>query len=247
MNQKTSTYHISVFQNDIAPIVLMVGSPTRAEDYAHKLLKNPKLVCNIRLINMWTGTYNDKPVTITSHGMGFSSMGIYAHELFNFFGVEKIIRLGTCATYKKDINIGEIIIGNNYFTYSKFGEGYEVDPEIGIAASYNLLKIIDNQFKKDKLKYHVGGIYSSEWFYAPAFKNQGVKTGSIIDKKIQEKEIIGKEMESYVLQLIANYYNKEAITIATVLTNITTNKFTKSDEYVDVLPMAKSVLKALFD
>ncbi len=247
MNKKISTYHISIFENEIASTVLMVGNPLRAEEYAKKLLKDPKLVCNIRLINMWTGTYNNHKVTITSHGMGFSSMGIYAHELYNFFGVKRIVRLGTCATYQKEIKIGEILVGSKYYTYSRFGEGYGVDPEAAIAASPNLLKIVENQFKKDNLKYHVGAIYSSEWFYAPALKNQGVKEGTIVDQKIKEEEIIGKEMESYVLQLIANYYHKEAITVATVLTNIGTNTYSKADDHIDVLPMAKSVLKALFD
>ncbi len=247
MKKITNTYHINVNKDEIAPTVLMVGDPARAKYFANKLLEDPKLVCNIRLINMWTGTYKGNLVTITSHGMGFPSIGIYAHELFNFFNVERIIRLGTCATYKKEINPGDIIIGNKYYTYSRFGEGYGVDPLKPSLANPNLFKTIENNFKKKNLNYHVGALYSSEWFYAPIFKNQGVKSNSPIEEKVASGEIIGQDMESYALQTIANYFNKEAITLVMVLTNLVLNTEEEKNNPATILPMGKNVLEALFD
>lgn len=242
-----ATHHILAEAGEIADTVIMVGDPVRAEKFANMYLDNPRLICNIRLINIWTGKYKGNDVTIMAHGMGFSSIGIYVHELFEFFNVERIVRLGSAATYDANIKQGDIIIGNKYWTYSTYGEGYGVDPDEPINASEDLIKQFENVFQNEKnINYKVGGIYASEWFYAPAFFGEGVKKDSNIAKLIESKEIIGKEMEGYVLQLIANHFGKQAITVVTVIDNLTTKEFSSADNKISTDKMGEIALKALW-
>ncbi len=241
-----ATHHIKAKKSEISKTVLMMGDPERAKSYAQKYLTNPKLICNIRGINIWTGKYNDQTVTIMGHGMGMSSIAIYAHELFEFFDVERIIRLGSSASYSKEISQGDIVIGDKYYTYSLIGEGYGIDPTKPINASENLVDIFENGFKKEKQRYFKGGVYSSMWFYAPEFHGEGVKKDSIIEKEIKNKGIIVKEMECYILQVIANYFNKEAITIVTVIDNLATKEFSSANNKVSVNKMGELALKFLF-
>ncbi len=241
-----STHHIQANKDDIAKTVLMMGDPLRAKEYANKYLKNPKLICNIRGINIWTGEYNNNKITIMGHGMGMSSIAIYAHELFEFFDVERIVRLGSSAGYSKDLKQGDIVVGNSYYTYSLIGEGYGMDINEPLDATKNLVKLFEDELIKNKVRFKVGSIYSSLWFYAPNFKGEGIKAGSIIEKKVQDGTIIAKEMESYILQAIAKYFKKEAITVVTIIDNLATKEFSSASNKVDTSLMGEIALKALF-
>ncbi len=241
-----ATHHIKANKDDIAKTVLMMGDPLRAKDYAEKHLKNAKLICDIRGINIWTGEYNNQKVTIMGHGMGMSSIAIYAHELFEFFDVDRIIRLGSSASYKPDLKQGDIVVGDKYYTYSLIGEGYGVNPEEPVFATKSLINLFEQELINNNARYQTGGIYSSLWFYAPSFTGEGIKQGTMVDKAVKSGDIIAKEMESYILQVIANHFKKEAITVVTIIDNLATKEFSSALNKVDTSLMGEIALKALF-
>ena len=122
-----ATAHNKANPGEIAKTVLMSGDPLRIKAIAEKYLDNPKLVNDIRNIYAYTGTYKGTEITLMAHGMGIPSMGIYAYELFKFYDVEKIIRLGSCGAYSQDLNLLDIILVNNSYTESNFS--YELNNE----------------------------------------------------------------------------------------------------------------------
>jgi len=244
--KEIATHHIKAKKSDISKTVLMMGDPIRAKNYALKHLEDPKLVCDIRAINIWTGTYNNHKVTIMGHGIGMSSIAIYAHELFEFYDVDRIIRLGSSASYLKDISLGDIVIGDKYYTYSLMGEGYGMNSNEPIDASRELVSLFEDTLKEEKVKHFKGGVYSSLWFYAPSFSGEGVKKNSNIDKAIKNGDIIIKEMESYILQVIANHFKKQAITVVTVIDNLNTKEFSSAKNKISTDKMGEIALKALF-
>ncbi len=241
-----ATHHIKANKEDIAKTVLMMGDPLRAKSYASNYLEDAKLICDIRGINIWTGKYNNKDVTIMGHGMGMSSIAIYAHELFEFFDVDRIIRLGSSASYSKEIKLGGIVVGDKYYTYSRIGEGYGIENDEPAHATSELVKLFEDELTKTNTPFKTGGIYSSLWFYAPSFKGEGIKKGSLIDNEVKNGNIIVKEMESYILQVIANHFNKQAITIVTIIDNLATKEFSSELNKVDTFLMGEIALKALF-
>ncbi len=241
-----ATHHIKANKEDISKIVFMMGDPLRAKAFAERHLEGAKLICDIRGINIWTGNYNGNKLTVMGHGMGMSSIAIYAHELFEFFDVDTIVRLGSSATYMEDIKQGDIIVGDNYYTYSLIGEGYGLDPELPIQATPRLVEMFKIALEEDGARHSIGGVYSSEWFYAPAFFGEGIKRGSKVEEALNEGKIIGKEMESYILQAIANHFNKEAITVVTVIDNLKTKEFSSADNKISTDKMGEIALKALF-
>ncbi len=246
-NNSFATHHIKANKGDIASTVFMMGDPLRAKQFANDHLENARLICDIRGINIWSGEYNGQPLTVMGHGMGMSSMAIYAHELFEFFGVEKIVRLGSSASYTENLNQGDIIVGDKYWTYSRFSEGYGVDSNEPALASNELVEKFRAALEEDgTVNFGIGGIYTSNWFYAPSFFGEGIKKGSTVDEKLNSNEIIGKEMEGYALQVIANHFNKQAITVVTVIDNLKTKQFSSADDKVDTSKMGMVALKAIF-
>ncbi len=243
--ERHATHHIKAEAGEIASTVIMMGDPLRARQFANDYLEDARLICDIRSINIWTGNYNGKTITVMGHGMGFSSLAIYVHELYEFYDVETIIRLGSCASYDKDLGRGDIIIGDKYWTYSRFSEGYGIDPEEPIEATSSLVEKFEKALENEDVNWKTGGVYSSMWFYAPNFFGEGVKQGSVVAEKIEKGEIIGKEMESYALQVIANHFNKEAITVITVIDNLTTKDFSSADDKVDTTKMLTIALKVI--
>lgn len=243
-----ATHHIKANAGEISDTVIMMGDPLRAKKFASDWLEDAKLICDIRGINIWSGNYNGNFVTVMGHGMGISSVAIYTHELFEFFDVERVIRLGSCASYVEDLNRGDIIIGDKYYTYSTFAEGYGQDANAPIGASESLVKAFKDALDNDgTTNYKTGGVYSSEWFYAPSFFGEGVKKGTEVEKGIEDGSIIGKEMESHAVQTIANHFNKEAITVLTVIDNLKTKDYSSADDKVSTDKMGEIALKALFN
>ena len=110
------TAHNQAQKGEIAKTVIMSGDPLRIKAIAEKYLENARLVNEIRNIYAYTGTYKGKEVTVMAHGMGIPSMGIYAYELFKFYDVEKIIRLGSCGAYIEDLNLLDIILVDKSYT-----------------------------------------------------------------------------------------------------------------------------------
>lgn len=207
-----ATAHNKANMGDIAKTVIMSGDPLRIKKIAETYLDNAKLVNDIRNIYAYTGTYKGKEVTLMAHGMGIPSMGIYAYELFKFYNVEKIIRLGSCGAYSKDINLLDIILVDNSYTESNFS--YTLNNEyVSLASSStNLNDKIEAVSKKENIKIIKGNVCSSDcfdWYMSDLSK--------FLDRLPKDLNIIAAEMESFALFYLAKEFNKEAACLLTVV------------------------------
>lgn len=206
---------------DFAKTVLMPGDPLRAKFIATHYLENVRQVNGIRNMLAFTGTYKGKEVTVMGSGMGMPSIGIYSYELFAFYGVENIIRIGSCGSYQKDINLYDIIICQGSCTDSNFASQYNLNGTFSAIASYELLEKAVAAAKKHKANYHVGNILASDVFYGANDDNW---------KKWADMGVLGVEMESYALYCNAAYLHKKALTILTVSDSFISSKETTAEE-----------------
>ena len=217
---KTPTAHIEAKVNDIAKTVIMPGDPRRAEKMAKKFLEDVKLVNSVRNNYCFTGFYNGTKVSIMSSGMGTPSMGIYSYELFNFYNVENIIRVGTIGSLDKSFKIGDIIIGNEVITDTNYNSLYAKNKETKLFASKKLVQLAKKISQAENIKAKLGTIYTTDTFYSSEEKT----------KHIISLGAKGVEMEAAALYENANNSNKNALTICTISDEILTNKATTSFE-----------------
>ncbi|MCQ2819108.1 MAG: purine-nucleoside phosphorylase [archaeon] len=200
----------------------MPGDPLRAKFIADNFLENPKLVNNVRGVQGYTGTYKGYPVSVMASGMGMPSMGIYSYELFNFFGVENIIRIGTTGGMQEYVKIRDIVVGISAHSDSNFQETYGLTGHIAPTASYDLIKRADSVGEslglKDKM--HFGSILSSDVYY-------GDSTNTMDWAKIGTLAV---EMESAVLYMNAARAGKNALCICTVSNSLITGYETTAEE-----------------
>ena len=134
------TPHIEAKAGDFAPTVLMPGDPLRSKFIAEHFLENPVLVNNIRGVQGYTGNYHGKRVSVMASGMGMPSIGIYSYELFNFYGVENIIRIGSAGIISQQLKLRDIVAGMSVYTNSNFGQQYGFQGNVGPCCSWTLLK-----------------------------------------------------------------------------------------------------------
>ena len=215
MSQKnTPTPHNAAKYGDIARTVIMAGDPIRVKYIAENFLKDPVLYNDIRNAYGYTGTYKGKRVSVQAHGMGIPSIGIYTWELFNFYGVQKIIRIGTCGSYKKEVKLGSIIIAQGACTDSNYGTERGIPGKFSAIADFGLLRKAVEQAEKDGLDFEVGNVMTSDVFYN-ASKDQGLwpKLG-----------VLAVEMEAYGLYFNAAVSGKKALTILSVSDNTVTGE-----------------------
>ncbi len=213
------TAHINAKLTDIAPLVIMPGDPIRAKYIAEKYLTNIKMVNDTRLALAYTGYYNSKKITIFASGMGMPSIAIYATELFQQYNVKRIIRVGTCGSYYKEINIKDIILVEKAYTLSNFAYQYNGKTqhieESSQSINQDIITVANSKHKDIK----IGNINTSDLFYS---KYQ--------DKQVQENFCLGVEMECFALFFIAKRYQKDAGAILTVSDNLVTKEEMTSEE-----------------
>jgi purine-nucleoside phosphorylase len=202
----TPTAHIAAKKEEIAKTVLMPGDPLRSEFIAKTFLKNPVLVNDIRGVHGYTGEYNGKPVTVMASGMGQPSIGIYSYELYNFYDVENIIRVGTCGAYHPDLHARDIIIAMGACTDSNFAAQYRLPGTFAPLADFNLVRRAAEECDKLGVHYMVGNIFSSDHFYED--DNSGMTWAKM--------GVLGVEMESAALYCNAARAGKKALCICTV-------------------------------
>jgi purine-nucleoside phosphorylase len=205
----SGTPHIKAEKGDFANVVLMPGDPLRAKWIAETYLHEAKLVNEVRGILAFTGlTANNKRVSVMASGMGMPSIGIYCHELYTSFGVDTIIRVGTCGAYQKNIALRDIIIGEGACTDSNWmGEHSLYGGTFSAIADYSLLAAAVEEATKRQAKVHVGNILSSETFYD--YRPEAWK-------KWANLGVLGVEMEAYALYEQAAELGKRALAICTV-------------------------------
>ncbi len=203
-----NTPHICANEKEISKVVILTGDPLRAKWITENFLTGVKLVNTVRGMYGFTGKYKNKNITVMGHGMGMGSIGIYSYELFKFFNVNTIIRIGSCGSCSNDIKMGDVIIAKEAFSYSAYPY------ELGLKTKSKILKadkILVNYAvsiaKKNKFKYHACRIQSTDAFYnfVKNLKDQ-IKWGN------QSKAI---EMEAFALYANALKLNKKALTILT--------------------------------
>lgn len=203
--------HISCTKEDIAPIVVMPGDPLRAKYIADNFLDEAKLVSDTRNMYVFTGFYKGKRITVMGSGMGMPSMSIYCFELFYFFGVEKIIRVGTCGGLDSSLNVPDLIVVDAAYNEGNFAYAYNGDPTHIAYPDKNLKNTIIETAQELALKPVVGTVVTTEVFdfysnYEAALKR--------IPKNLK---VIAGEMEAFALFHIADSMNKEASCILTVV------------------------------
>lgn len=205
-----ATAHNEANLGDIAKTVLMSGDPLRVKAIAEKYLDNPKLVNKIRNIYAYTGTYKGKEVTVMAHGMGIPSMGIYAYELFKFYEVDKIIRLGSCGAYSEDLNLLDILLVDKSYTESNFS--YELNNEKVNETESS--KDVNDKLKESAKKLGInlveGNVMSTDCF------DWYVKDIKVLLDRLPN-DVIAAEMESFALFYLAEKFNKKAACLLTVV------------------------------
>ncbi len=200
------TPHISAKKEDIAKTVLMPGDPLRSEFIAKTFLKNPVLVNDVRGIHGYTGEYNGKKVTVMASGMGQPSIGIYSYELFNFYDVDAIIRVGTCGSFHPDLHARDIIVAMGACTNGNYAMQYKLPGTFAPIADFDLVRRAVEECEKAGVNYKVGNIFSSDTFYDDA--NSGMDWAKM--------GVLGVEMESAALYCNAARAGKKALCICTV-------------------------------
>jgi len=217
------TPHIEVKDKALfGKTVLMPGDPLRAEFIANTYLKDVKKVNGVRNMLGFTGTYNGKKVTVMGSGMGMPSIGIYSYELFKFYDVDTIIRIGSCGAYSDKVKIYDVIVVEDAFSESSFAKvAYNYEENI-LSASNEVF--IDLQKAADDLKipYINARIHSADVFY---------RHNGDVFKDVRDKyDCIGVEMESYALFANAKFLGKKAGCILTVSDSLVTHEATTAEE-----------------
>ena len=202
------TPHINANVGDFAKVVLMPGDPVRAKWIADTFLHDYKEVTNVRGILGFTGyTKNNKKISVMASGMGMPSIGIYSTELFTHYGVEIIIRVGTCGTYQPEIALKDVLICTGACTDSNWMSQFKLNGTYSAIADLDLITTAHEIAKKNKLPYHGGNILAADVFY---------DVDREIWKRWAELGVMGVEMESYALYVNAARFHKKALCLLTV-------------------------------
>ncbi|MBQ7830940.1 MAG: purine-nucleoside phosphorylase [Clostridia bacterium] len=200
------TPHISAKLGDFADTVLMPGDPLRAKFIAETYLENAVLVNNVRGVHGYTGYYKGKRVSVMASGMGQPSIGIYSYELFNFYDVKAIIRVGSCGSFSPELHARDIIVAMGACTNGNYASQYNLPGTFCPIADFELVKRAAEACEKMGVNYRVGNILSSDMFYDDA--NSGMQWAKM--------GVLGVEMESAALYCNAARAGKKALCICTV-------------------------------
>lgn len=231
----TPTPHIKAASADIAKVVLMPGDPLRSEYVAKNFLKSPVLFNNVRGVQGYTGEWNGQRVSVMASGMGMPSIGIYSYELYNFFDVDLIIRIGSAGALQESVGLRDIVFGMGACTNSSYAEQYGLGGSYSPICDYATLECAVELAKEKGLSYHVGNLFSSDTFYDEA--GGGLKW--------QKMGVLAVEMEAAALYMNAARAGKKALAICTVSDSLVTGESTDSDErmsgFTDMMRLALDV------
>ena len=207
-----STPHNEANLGDFAKTVIMPGDPLRAKYIAENFLENASLINKVRDMYAYTGNYKGTKVSVMAHGMGIPSIGIYCYELFKFYGVENIIRIGSCGAYKKDLKLFDIILAKNVYSESNFALTLNNEDCHIVSSSKELNSIIENTSKEINIPIVKGNTVCTD-----CFDVYMTDVNKFLERIPNDFDPIGAEMEAFALFYIANLFNKKASTLMSVV------------------------------
>ena len=205
MREFKGTPHISALKGEIAKTVIMPGDPLRAKYIAENYLEDYKEFNHVRGMLGYTGTYKGKRISVMGHGMGIGSMGIYSYELYKFYDVDNIIRVGSCGGYLKEMKLFDVILVERAYsgsTFAKIAYGYDEDL---MYPDENITNKLEETAKNRNKHIYKGTVHSGDCFY--------------YDPEVKTKDpypTIAGEMESFALFANARYLNKKAACLLTI-------------------------------
>ena len=220
MADMTPTPHIGAKRGEIAETVIMAGDPLRAKLMAERYLENPVLYNNVRGMLGYTGTYQGKRVSVQGHGMGIPSIGIYSYELFNFYGVKTIIRVGSAGSMNKDLKIGDLVLAMGACTNSNYAAQFHLPGTFAPIADFQLLRAAAEAAERLGYRYKVGNVYSADTFY-----DENPATA-----QWQNMGVLAVEMEAPALYMNAARSGNRALCLCTISDSLITGEVTTAEE-----------------
>ena len=203
--------HINAEKGSISELVLMPGDPLRAKYIAENFLDDAKEVCNLRNMLGYTGMYKGVRVSVIGSGMGMTSMGIYSWELFHYFNVQKIIRIGTCGVVSPEVKVPELILATSAYSESNFAYTFDDYKEHITYPSKELNEKIINNAKELNYTLHIGDVTTMDVF------GPYIDYDRVLNRMPKDLNVIGEEMETFGLFHIAHHFNREASCILTAV------------------------------
>lgn len=219
-----ATPHIEAEKEDIASLVIMPGDPLRAKHIVEEYFDDYKQVNSVRNMFAYTGHYKGKRITVFASGMGMPSMGIYAYELYNFYDVETIIRVGSCGGLKEDIKVLDVIMADSAYTVSTFAKTFRNYDGHEVEATKELNEIILNKAREKSIDVRHGRIITSDVFDVYVDKDE------FYSNFPKDLEYIAAEMEAFALFFLAKLLNKKAACLLTVVDSHYDKRAVSSEE-----------------
>ena len=247
MSNFPTTPHVNLLDEiGFGKTVLMPGDPLRSKFIAETFLENPVLVNNVRGVHGYTGYYKGVKVSCMASGMGMPAIGIYSHELFNFFGVENIIRVGSAGSIQEHINVYDLVIGQGACTDSAWARQFHLPGTFAAIADFQLVTEAVKAAQAHGATYHVGNINSSDVFYGD---HKDVPEGLDSVYGLKKMGVMALEMEAAALYMNAARYGKRALSICTisdhVLTGVETTAAERQTAFTTMMKVALDVAVAM--
>ena len=222
MSNLYPTPHIHATPDDLAKTVLMPGDPLRAKFVAENYLEDAKLFNNVRGVQGYTGLFEGARVSVMASGMGMPSIGIYSYELYHFFGVENIVRIGSAGALRPEVKLRDLVFGMGACTNSAYAKQFGLgDGSVAPICDFELLTSAVEIAKERGLRYHVGNLLSSDTFYS-ADEGEAARYAAL--------GTLAVEMEAAALYLNAAAAGKRALAVCTVSDSLVTGEATTAEE-----------------
>jgi purine-nucleoside phosphorylase len=233
------TPHINAAPADFAKTVLMPGDPKRSAFIAREFFTDAVLVNDVRGVQGYTGYYKGERVSVMASGMGMPSIGIYSYELYNFFGVQNILRVGSAGGMQPQVKVRDVVLGVGACTTSRYAEDFHLPGTFAPVADFRLLRTAAEQAEALGIRYHAGNILSSDVFYNDT---EGLPDGMKSAPAWGKMGVLAVEMEAAALYMNAARAGKSALAICTISDHLLTGEATSAEErqnsFTDMMTLA---------
>lgn len=221
------TPHIKATPDDFAETVLMPGDPLRSKYIAENYLEGARLVNNVRGIAGYTGSWRGVPVSVMASGMGMPSIGIYSHELYNSFGVENIVRIGSAGAITDKVRLRQLILASGCSTDSNFADCFGVPGHFAPVASFKLLSAFAAEAEAEGRDYVVGTVVSTDRFYTD---DEDLPESRRYNNLWAKMGVLAVEMEAAALYATAARFGRHALAVCTISDQLVTHEYMTTEE-----------------